>query len=194
MFSAIINQLKIGFLLLVSMTILTGVLYPLGITGLAQYFFPEEANGSLIQDAEKVIGSRWICQAFSAPKYFWGRPSATLAVPYDAAYSTGSNSGPSNPAFLSTVRERVAKFHQIDKGHALVPVELVTASGSGLDPEISPVAAFYQVPRIAKARGISEEAVRALIQDHLVKRTFGVLGEPRVNVLLLNLSLNDLSQ
>lgn len=194
MFSTIVTQLKIGVLLLISMTVLTGVLYPLGITAMAQSFFPEKANGSFIQKAEKVIGSRWIGQAFSAPQYFWGRPSATLPVPYDATHSTGSNSGPSNPAFLDAVKARVEKFQKIQSTHDLIPVELVTASGSGLDPEISPVAALYQVPRIAKARGVSEETLRILIKTHQLDRTFGVLGEPRVNVLLLNLSLNDLSQ
>jgi K+-transporting ATPase ATPase C chain len=194
MFSEIIRQLKIGCLLLISMTLLTGVLYPLGITALAQYFFPIKANGSLIQQAGKKIGSELIGQSFSAADYFWGRPSATPLFPYNATNSAGSNQSPSNPDFLSAVAMRTATFQNMIANDSLVPINLVTASGSGLDPEISPAAALYQVPRVAKARGISEEALRDLIQQHVIERALGIFGEPRVNVVLLNLSLNDLGK
>lgn len=192
MLSDIVAPIKTAGLLLISMTLITGVMYPLGVTGLAHYFFPSQANGSLMQHEGKMIGSKWIGQSFSAVHYFWGRPSATTPFPYNAANSSGSNSGPSNPIFLATVAERAAKLKISDT--ALVPIDLVTASGSGLDPEISPAAALYQVSRIAKARGIAEEDLKVLIKSHTVDRTFGVLGEPRLNVLQLNLSLDNLSE
>ncbi|TAK73092.1 MAG: potassium-transporting ATPase subunit KdpC [Gammaproteobacteria bacterium] len=183
-----IKQIKTAFILLLLLTILTGIIYPLMVTGVAQLLFPWKANGSLIERDGKVIGSVLIGQSFTDPAYFWGRPSATIPFPYNAAASSGSNMGPSNPDFLSTIKLRVAAFQKWDSQH-FVPVDLVTASGSGLDSEISPEAAFYQVPRIAKLRHLSEAEVRVLVQSVLKERSFYFLGEPRVNVLQLNLAL-----
>lgn len=173
------------------LTILTGLLYPFSITGIAQLLFPEKANGSLIQQGDTMIGSRFIGQAFSSPRYFWGRPSATHPYPYNGASSSGSNFGPTNPNFLAIVKERTQRFMTAHHHH-IIPVDLVTASGSGLDPEISPQAAFYQVTRIAKVRNMPESDIHTLIQQHIQPRTLGFLGEPRVNVLELNLALDKL--
>jgi K+-transporting ATPase ATPase C chain len=174
------------------MTLLTGVVYPLLVTGVAQAAFPEKANGSLIQDEGGVRGSALIGQPFDEPKYFWSRPSATSPA-YNGAASSGSNLGPSNPALRDAVKQRVEALRTADPGNpAAVPIDLVTASGSGLDPHLSPAAAFYQVPRVARARELSEERVRQLVEDHLEGRGLAVLGEPRVNVLLLNLALDEL--
>ena len=185
-------QLKTAFILLVLLTILTGFFYPLIVTALAQIFFPWQANGSIIEQNGKRIGSIHIGQAFSSPHYFWGRPSATTPFPYNGAASSGSNSGPSNVDFLATVEERVNYLKkvggQIDQ---LVPVDLVTASGSGLDPEISPTAAFYQIPRIAKMRNVAEKDIESLVIQQIMRRTFNVLGEPRINVLQLNLAMDN---
>jgi K+-transporting ATPase ATPase C chain len=188
------KQIRIAIKLLIVFTVLTGFIYPLVVTGLAQLFFPWQANGSILKVGDKAIGSRLIGQAFTDPKYFWGRPSATTPFPYNASSSSGSNLGPSNPDFLSAVQKRVNDLKKANPQAPdanSVPVDLVTASGSGLDPEISPRAAYYQVPRVAKARGQSEDQIRDLV-DHLIKpRTFGILGEPRVNVLELNLALDN---
>lgn len=186
------NQLKIAFRLLLLLTVLTGLLYPVFVTFLAQIIFPWQANGSLIKKNNQVIGSKLIGQSFTDAKYFWGRPSATSPFPYNAASSAGSNLGPSNPDFLVTINNRVTTIKQTNLQNNLVPVDLVTASGSGLDPEISPLAAFYQVSRIAKARGISEQTIQLLINNSIKKRVLGILGEPRVNILELNLSLDHL--
>jgi K+-transporting ATPase ATPase C chain len=193
MFKIAIHQLKIAFILLVLLTVLTGLLYPLMMTGIAQLLFPKQANGSFIEKNGKVVGSLLIGQSFTDPSYFWSRPSATSPFPYNGESSSGSNMGPSNPDFLTTVKDRIASLRQSDsqKNH-LIPVDLVTASGSGLDPEISPLAAFYQVPRIAKMRHISEKDLQLFIQNFIQQRTFGILGEPRINVLQLNLALDDL--
>jgi K+-transporting ATPase ATPase C chain len=178
----------VSFLLL---TLITGVLYPLAVTGIGQALFADAANGSLIREDDKLIGSRLIGQPFSDPKYFFGRPSATAPLPYNGAASSGSNQGPTNPALVSAVTDRVATLRALDPHNkAPVPVDLVTASGSGLDPHISPAAAEYQVPRVARARNVPEAEVRALVEAATEGRTFGILGEPRVNVLLLNLALD----
>jgi K+-transporting ATPase ATPase C chain len=161
---------------------------------MAQLFFPEQANGSLIVHNGKVIGSKLIGQYFDKPEYFWSRPSATSPFPYNAAASGGSNLGPTNPALIEAVKARVAAFRAADPGNAPpIPVDLVTASGSGLDPHISPAAALYQVKRVARARGLDESTVQTLVTQHTEGRQFGLLGEPRVNVLELNLALDALS-
>jgi potassium-transporting ATPase KdpC subunit len=175
-------------------TVLTGVLYPLVITAVAQVAFPHQANGSLLRRGGKVVGSALIGQPFEDPAEFWGRPSATGPTPYNAAASSGSNLAPSNPALAAAVSARLAALRAADPdgGAGAVPVDLVTASASGLDPHISPAAALYQVPRVARRRGVDEARVRQLVEAHLEARTFSLLGEPRVNVLLLNLALAEL--
>ena len=173
------------------MTVLTGILYPLAATGVSQVLFPAKANGSLIAKDGKTVGSSLIGQAFSEPKYFWGRPSATSPNPNNGSSSSGSNLGPTNPALTDAVKQRIDALRQADPSNtAPVPVDLVTASGSGLDPEISPAAAEYQVGRIARVRGMEPAKVRELIAAHTEGRQFGILGEPRVNVLALNLALD----
>lgn len=182
--------LRPACVLLVLMSLVTGVAYPLLVTGAAQAAFPLQANGSLITIAGVARGSVLIGQPFDDPRYFWGRPSATSPA-YAAAASGGSNLGPSNPALSAAVQARVQALRAADPGNAaLVPVDLVTASGSGLDPHISPAAAFYQVGRVARARKLDETAVRDLVERHVEGRQLGVLGEPRVNVLRLNLALD----
>lgn len=176
--------------LFVMLTVVTGVVYPLAVAGIARVF-PGQADGSLILREGKAVGSRLIGQNFSDPKYFWGRPSATSPQPYNAAASGGSNLGPLNPALADAVKARVAALRAADPGNALpIPQDLVTASGSGLDPEISPAAALYQVGRIARVRHLDVAAVRAMVENHIQGRQLGVLGEPRVNVLVLNLDLD----
>jgi K+-transporting ATPase ATPase C chain len=190
-----LNQAKSAFLMVLVMTVLLGMIYPLAITGLAQVCFHHEANGSVIPAQGAPSGSSLIGQPFSSPGYFWGRPSATPERPYNGALSSGSNLGPTNPALVSRVEERIKALRVADPGNtAPVPVDLVTASGSGLDPHISPAAAYYQAPRVARARGLSESAVRNLVQKHLRGRQFGILGEPVVNVLELNLALDAFSK
>ena len=171
---------------LIVFTVITGAAYPLVVTGIAKVAFNDRANGSLIEKDGKVLGSRLIGQPFSDPKYFWSRPSGTSPQPYNAASSSGTNQGPTNPALKDAVVERIKALG----GKTPVPVDLVTASGSGLDPHISPAAAEYQVARIAKARNIPEDKLRALVEQHTAGRQLGVLGEPRVNVLELNLALD----
>jgi K+-transporting ATPase ATPase C chain len=175
----------------VLLTLLTGVVYPMVVTGVAQVAFDRQANGSIVKSGDRIVGSELIGQAFSSPKYFWGRPSATGPQPYNGGVSSGSNQGPINPALATAVKERIAALRAADPGNtAPVPVDLVTASGSGLDPHISPAAAQYQVARVARARNIAPEAVRKLVQRATTGRTWGIFGEPRVNVLELNLSLD----
>ncbi|MBK8638577.1 MAG: potassium-transporting ATPase subunit KdpC [Chromatiaceae bacterium] len=186
-----LKELKPAFVMLLAMTALTGILYPLLVTGIAQALFADAANGSLIERDGKVVGSLLIGQHFSDPKYFWGRPSATGPMPYNAIASSGSNQGPLNPALEAGVKARIAALKAADPSQtAAIPVDLVTASGSGLDPHISPAAAAWQVPRIARLRGLSMDAVRSLVEQHTQGRQFGVFGEARVNVLQLNLALD----
>jgi len=186
------KHLKPAFLMLLVLTVLTGVAYPLAVTGLSQVLFPAQANGSLILDGNgKPLGSKLIGQAFSDPKYFWGRPSATSPYPDNAAASSGSNLGPTNPALAEAVNSRVQALKDADPGNAKpIPVDLVTASGSGLDPHISPAAADYQISRVAQARKIDPGRLRQLVRAHTETRQWLVLGEPRVNVLALNLALD----
>lgn len=177
--------------LLALLTVITGVLYPVVVTALAQVLVPTQANGSVMMRDGKPVGSTLIGQSFTDPKYFWGRPSATAPMANNGAASTPSNQGPSNPALTDAANQRIAALRNADPGNrAPVPVDLVTASGSGLDPEISPAAALYQVPRVARARGMTEASVQALVDRATQGRQFGILGEPRVNVLALNLALD----
>jgi K+-transporting ATPase ATPase C chain len=179
-----------AFRMLLALTLLTGVLYPLAVTGIAQALFPRQARGSLVVEAGRVVGSSLIGQPFSSARYFWGRPSATTPA-YNAMASTGSNFGPSNPALVETARARLAALRAADPSStAPVPVDLVTASGSGLDPDISVASAMVQAPRVARERGLSADAVTRMVRRHTQQRTMGVLGEPVVNVLELNLALD----
>ena len=185
------THIRPALVLLLLFTVVTGVAYPLVVTGIAQTIFPRQANGSLVVKDGKPVGSSLIGQPFDDPGYFWSRPSATSPFAYNAGASSGSNLSPTNPALLKAVQERVDALRAADPGNtAPVPVDLVTASGSGLDPHISPAAALYQVDRVARARKVDEGAVRRLVEAHIEGRWLGVLGEPRVNVLELNLALD----
>ncbi|HKY72183.1 MAG TPA: potassium-transporting ATPase subunit KdpC [Nitrospira sp.] len=187
------DHLRPALTMLLALTLLTGVVYPLIVTGLAQILFPQQANGGLIVRDGRVIGSELIGQHFDDSKYFWSRPSATSPFPYNAGASSGSNLGPTNPALIEAVKTRVAALHAADPDNeAPVPVDLVTASGSGLDPHISPAAALYQAHRVARMRGLEERQVKDLVGQYTEGRQFGLLGEPRVNVLKLNLALDAL--
>ena len=184
-------QVRAAVVSLVALTVITGVIYPLIVTGVAQAVFPFQANGSLIMKNGKAVGSALIGQPFDDPKYFWGRPSATSPFADNAASSSGSNLSPTNPDLIKAVQGRVDALRAADPGNtAPVPVDLVTASGSGLDPHISPAAALYQVPRVARERKLDPQAVRQLVDRHTEGRFMRILGEPRVNVLALNLSLD----
>ena len=184
-------HLRPALMILLLMTLLTGVAYPLVVTGIAQTLFRAQANGSLIVKDGKPVGSRLIGQPFDDPKYFWSRPSATSPFADNAGSSSGSNLSPTNPDLVKAVQGRVDALRAADPGNtARVPVDLVTASGSGLDPHISPAAALYQVPRVAKVRKLDPETVRQLVERHTEGRFLGFLGEPRVNVLTLNLALD----
>jgi potassium-transporting ATPase KdpC subunit len=185
------DQFKPAIIVLVLLSLVTGVAYPLVVTGVAKIIFPAQANGSLILRDGKPVGSALIGQPFDDPKYFWGRLSATAPFAYNAGASTGSNYGPLNPAFHEAAKARIGALREADPGNkTLIPVDLVTASGSGLDPDISPAAALYQISRVAKARGVDPEQVQRLVEQHIEDRQLGVLGEPRVNVLRLNLALD----
>jgi K+-transporting ATPase ATPase C chain len=190
-------QIKPAIILLALLTVITGLIYPLAVTGVAQLAFPSQANGSLITMKGKAVGSQLIGQQFGDPKYFWGRLSATSPFPYNAydaqtlTGSSGSNYGPLNPALMQEVQARIAALKEADPTNtATIPVDLVTSSGSGLDPDISVAAAFYQIHRVASARGLTDAQVKALVDRYTEGRQFGFLGEPRVNVLDLNLALD----
>jgi K+-transporting ATPase ATPase C chain len=187
---------KPALIMLVILTVLTGMVYPGVVTALAQVLFPHQANGSLIEDKDgKPLGSELIGQPFSDPKYFWGRPSATSPYAYNAGASTGSNQGPTNPALMDAVKGRIQALHDADpENQAPIPVDLVTASGSGLDPQITPAAAAYQINRVAKARHINPQKLRDLVSQQTESRQWGIFGEPRVNVLSLNLELDRLNK
>lgn len=212
-----LSELRPALVLFAIFSVLTGLVYPTLITGVAQVAMPYQANGSLLlgregdacSDADRcaenamcsggrcrtVLGSELIGQPFDDPRYFWSRPSVTAPAPYNGASSVGSNHGPTNPALLENVEGRVAALREVDPGNDRpVPVDLVTASASGLDPHISPAAALYQVPRVARLRGLSEDAVERLVNEHIETRTLGLLGEPRVNVVLLNRALDRLAR
>ena len=183
--------LRQSIVMLLLMTVITGIAYPLLATGLAQLIFPQQANGSLIEKNGRPIGSALIGQSFTDARYFWGRPSATSPNPYNGSSSSGSNTGPSNPALVDTVKQRIDALHAADPTNtAPVPVDLVTASASGLDPEITPAAAQYQVARVAALRKLSVSQVQSLVDECTSGRSLGFLGEPRVNVLKLNLALD----
>ena len=191
--STVLAGLRPALVLFLLLAVITGLIYPLLITGVAQLLFPGRAAGSLLMRDGRAVGSRLIGQSFSDPKYFWSRPSATTPQPYNGTASTGSNMGPLNPALLDAVKPRIAALRAADPDNtAAVPIDLVTASGSGLDPEISLAAANYQAGRVARARGLAPERVQALIAEHTEGRLLGILGEPRVNVLELNLALDAL--
>ena len=178
---------------LVVFTVLTGIIYPLAVTGLAQLIFPNQANGSIMVINGKPVGSALIGQPFDDPEYFWGRLSATAPFPYNAAASSGSNLAQGNPALLDNAKGRIAALRDADPDNtAKVPADLATASGSGLDPQISPAAAEYQIKRVAQARGLEETKVRSFVAQSTEGRQLGILGEPRVNVLKLNLALDEL--
>ncbi len=187
------TQFRIGLMTLLLFTLLTGLVYPLAVTGIAQLIFPYQANGSLMQRDGQGIGSQLIGQSFTAPQYFWGRPSATAPFPYNAAASSGSNLALTNPALEQAIQARIQALQSADPGNdSPIPVDLVTASASGLDPHISVDAALYQVPRVARERSLSEAQVRLLVAQYTEGPQFGFLGEPRINVLMLNLALDGL--
>jgi K+-transporting ATPase ATPase C chain len=186
-----VSELRPALLVFALLTIVTGVLYPAVSTVIGKLAFSQQVDGSVIEAGGHAVGSRLIGQPFSSEQYFWSRPSATGPMPYNGTASSGSNLGPINPALVQAVQDRIAALHAADPTNARpIPVDLVTASASGLDPQISPAAAEYQVARVARVRGLTEAQVRALVQAATEGRTFGVLGEPRVNVLELNLALD----
>ena len=199
-----LREIRPAIVMILAMTVLTGLVYPLGMTGIAQILFPSQANGSLIRKDDKVMGSTLIGQNFEKPEYFHGRPSATTDVdpkdssktvpaPYNAANSSGSNAGPTSKALIERVEGDVKALKE-ENPNTPIPIELVTTSASGLDPDISPAAALFQVPRVAKARGLPEDKVRELVHQSTEGRFLGLIGEPRVNVLQLNMALDALKK
>jgi len=188
----VFKQFKIATIILLVFTFITGVVYPWIITEIAQYFFPNQANGSFIIQNGKNLGSTLIGQNFNSPKYFWGRPSATSIFPYNAMSSKGSDLSPVNPDFIAIVNKRVEILQKAHGTNHKIPIDLVEASGSGIDPHISLAAAYYQIHRVAKARGLTDEKVQKLVDAYVEDRQFWILGEPRVNVLKLNLALDSL--
>ena len=190
-----LSQLRAAIVILFALTVLTGIAYPLLVTGIAQAAFGSQANGNLMVEDGRVVGSELIGQPFTAPGYFWSRPSATEPFPYNATASSGSNLGPTNPVLAEAVQARVKALQDADPANAEpIPVDLVTTSASGLDPHISLAAALYQIPRVARSRGLSEEEVRLLVLQFAEGHQFGILGESRVNVLRLNLALDGAKQ
>jgi K+-transporting ATPase ATPase C chain len=190
-----LTMIRNALMTLLLFMILTGLIYPLIVTGIAQAIFPKQANGSIISKNGKPVGSALIGQQFEEPKYFWGRLSATSPYPYNGASSSGSNRGPNNPALMQAVQSRISAMHAADPSNQQrIPVDMVTTSGSGLDPHISPAAAEYQAQRVAKIRGIDKDMILALIAAYTNQRQFVILGEPTVNVLKLNLALDELQQ
>lgn len=191
MFTMILN----AFMSLILFTVLTGLIYPLAVTGIAQAVFPDQANGSIIMKNGKAVGSSLLGQQFDDPKYFWGRPSATTPYPYNGGSSSGSNQGTNNPDLIKAVQAKISALRAADPSNtAKVPVDLVTASGSGLDPHISRAAAAYQVMRVARVRGMDEAKITALVAAYTEGRQFGIFGEPVVNVLKMNLALDELGK
>jgi K+-transporting ATPase ATPase C chain len=185
------NQIKPALLMLLFFTVLTGIAYPLVVTFTAQIVFPSQANGSLLGSNELPLGSELIGQVFNRPEYFWGRPSATSPAAYNGGASSGSNQGPTNPALIDAVKARIKALRDADPTQLeAIPVDLVTASASGLDPHVSPASATYQISRVAKARHLSPDSVRELVDRYTQARQWGILGEPRVNVLKLNLAMD----
>jgi K+-transporting ATPase ATPase C chain len=185
------NTLRPLLVLCGLLTVLTGAIYPLVVMGIGKLAFGDKASGSLVTRNHEIVGSSLIGQSFSDPKYFWGRLSATTPMPNNGASSTGSNLGPTNPALIDAVKARIAQLKSADPGNPLpIPVDLVTASASGLDPHVSPAAALYQVSRVARARNLDPALVRGLVQSHIEGAQWGIFGEPRVNVLMLNLALD----
>lgn len=190
-----VRELRPALIVFLVLTVITGIIYPGVVTLVGRVFFAQAASGSVLEHDGRAVGSRLLGQPFTSPKYFWSRPSATSPQPYNGAASSGSNQGPTNPALESAVRDRIAALRAADPGNTRpAPADLVTASGSGLDPHISPAAADYQIARVARTRGLDQVQVRKLVQDATEGRTFGVLGEPRVNVLQLNLALDALKK
>ncbi len=189
------RMLKNAVLSLAVLTVLTGIIYPVAVTVISQAVFPARADGSIIMKDGKPVGSALLGQQFDRPEYFWGRPSATSPYPYNGAASSGSNLGPNNPALIEDVQSRINALHAADPGnHAPIPVDLVTSSGSGLDPDISPAAALYQAARVARARGLALAQVLALVRENTAGRFLGLFGEPSVNVLKLNLALDGIKK
>lgn len=192
MLREVAKEIKPALVTLIFFTVLTGLIYPGLMTGIAQLIFPWKANGSIIEKEGNPIGSVLIGQSFTEDKYFYSRPSATSPFPYNGEASSGSNMGPTNPDFLKSIKDRVTQLEKKSLTNSLVPVDLITASGSGLDPEISPFAAYYQIPRVAKIRHMSKQRIKNLVDKFIQKRQLGIFGEPRVNVLQLNLALDEL--
>ena len=188
------RELRVAFVLFAVLTVITGVVYPVVVTATAYLLFPHEAKGSLVMNGKEVVGSELIGQPFEKASYFWGRPSATSPMPYNGASSSGSNLGPTNPALKDAITARMENLKKTDTTNAAkIPVELVTASASGLDPHISPAAAYYQLNRVAKERQMAPEKLRDLVDRHIEPRLLGIVGEPTINVLLLNRSLDGLT-